>query len=150
MKTEDEKVFLRRTPQGFVPAYDRDVDLLSHIPVGAIVSTRPKRPRRVRRHRWWWALLNRVADSHPFYSRAEQVLTHLKMRTGWNRQNKNACELAMLAERVQEEWAQGREAIDFLDRLLVPAGPDEIITTIGRCIEIRHDVPNTVGKVAST
>ena len=83
MKTDDEKVFLRRTPQGFVPAYDRDVDLLSHIPVGAIVSTRPKRPRRIRRHRWWWALLNRVADSHPFYSRAEQVLTHLKMRTGW-------------------------------------------------------------------
>ena len=35
MKNEDEKVFLRRTPQGFVPAYDRDVDLLSHIPVGA-------------------------------------------------------------------------------------------------------------------
>ena len=83
MKTDDEKVFLRRTPQGFVPAYDRDVDLLAHIPVGAIVSTRPKRPRRVRRHRWWWALLQRVADSHAYYASAEQVLLHLKLRTGW-------------------------------------------------------------------
>lgn len=83
MADHEEKVFLKRTPQGFVPAYDRDADLLADIPVGAIVSTRPKRPRRVRRHRWWWALLQRVADSHPFYSRAEQVLTHLKLRTGW-------------------------------------------------------------------
>lgn len=79
---EQEKIFLRRTKAGFEPAYDRDADLLRDIPVGAVVSTVPKRPRNPRRLRWWWALLHKVAESHPFYSRAEQVALHLKYRTG--------------------------------------------------------------------
>lgn len=78
----DDKVFLKKVSGRLVPAWERDSDLLSRIPEGAVVSTTLKMPRKPRHHRWWWALMSRVADSHPFYSTAEQVCDHIKLRLG--------------------------------------------------------------------
>lgn len=78
----DEKVFLTKKGGRLVPAWERDSDLLSRIPEGTVVSTTLKRPRRPRHHRWWWALMSRVADSHPFYASPEQVCDHIKFRLG--------------------------------------------------------------------
>lgn len=80
--SDKEPIFLRRERAGLVPAYPRDAELLDAIPEGAVVSVQPKRPRSPRRHRWFWALCSKVAESHPYYATAEQVAEHLKYRTG--------------------------------------------------------------------
>jgi hypothetical protein len=78
----DEKVFLRKQGGRLVPAWAHDADLLARVPEGTVVSTALRRPRRPRHHRWWWALMTKVADSHPFYASSEQVCDHIKFRLG--------------------------------------------------------------------
>lgn len=79
----DEKIFLRRTEAGFVPAFDRDREMLSHIPLGAVISTIPKNPRNPRRLRWWWALVGKIAENHPTLLNGRAVTRELKHRLGY-------------------------------------------------------------------
>ena len=51
------QVYLRKTPQGFVPDTDRDWDAAKRFKLGAVVKAEITNPRNVRFFRKWWALV---------------------------------------------------------------------------------------------
>jgi len=58
-------------------------DLLSELPEGKDLTVTITRQRSQRQHRFFWALITKVAENHETYRRPEQLLLWIKIRLGY-------------------------------------------------------------------
>ena len=78
-----ERLVVRREFSRLVPVSSRDWDLLQQFPAGVEFAAQLSRPRSLRQHRFFWALLSKVIENHPHYTRPEQLLLWLKTKLGY-------------------------------------------------------------------
>lgn len=78
------KIAMRRTFRGLEPV---DPNALRHVKQDEIVTCEVKRPRSIRRHNWFWALVTTAHHNLPEhlaerYPSADMLMDELKVRTG--------------------------------------------------------------------
>jgi hypothetical protein len=80
--SNDEGVYLRRTPEGFVFASEYDKELGSRFTIGAIVRADIHQPRSGKHNRWYRALLRLVWQNQDHFASPEVLHKLLKYRLG--------------------------------------------------------------------
>ena len=67
----------------FIPAYDSDKELMSNIKVGEIYKYKFSKPRNIKFHRKFFALINLVYQNQEHYSSIEHLRRDLTIESGY-------------------------------------------------------------------
>lgn len=74
--------YFKKIGGALIPDDDATVDQLQKLKVGEVVRVEYKRPRNVKFHRKFMALVNLVFDNQEKYNNREALLTELKLQVG--------------------------------------------------------------------
>ena len=75
-------VFLRRTLRGFEPASDASAEALRKIKLGDVVRADVRRPRNVKMHNRYWALVAFIWQNQSHFATMEDLHEAIKFRVG--------------------------------------------------------------------
>ena len=81
--TASDSIIMRRHGDKLVPVAEWERERLLEIPEGRDLTVKVSRTRSPKQHRLFWALMQKVVDTHPYYVRAEQLVEWLKIRLGY-------------------------------------------------------------------
>jgi hypothetical protein len=77
------EIILKRTLRGFEPDDEHAGDYLRRVPLGSRVMCEVRRPRNLKQHRRFRALLNIVWAASGHWETPEELHDEIKFRTGW-------------------------------------------------------------------
>lgn len=112
------KAIFIRTAHGLSPDTDdeRSRDVLQGVPLGALVQVDVTRPRNIARHRLYWLLCGRIAQSITGNLTAENISDILKIETGHCKIIKGVRDLYKLPRSIAFHKMEEPEFAAFLDR----------------------------------
>lgn len=76
----EQKPLFTRTAFGLTPEGEAARELMNSIPIGSVIEVGITRPRNIRFHRLYWALMNAIAQA--IGAKAENVHDVVKLRSG--------------------------------------------------------------------
>lgn len=82
---KDDRPIFRRTYEGFLPANDMAQAFFAKCKLGELVTLEAKRPRRLRHHRLYFAILNLISDNSDPHITPDEALFFAKLASGTGR-----------------------------------------------------------------
>ena len=76
------ELIVRREQSRLVPVNGYDLELLSAIPMGKDLTAKLTMKRSLQQNRFYFAVLGKVVDNHPFYATSRALHVALKVRLG--------------------------------------------------------------------
>ncbi len=76
------KIFMRKSLNSLLPVDRMAEEALSKLKVGDVVQVEFAKPRNIKFHRWWWALMTIVSDNMDGDFSPEVVCEVIKIRVG--------------------------------------------------------------------
>jgi hypothetical protein len=79
---------MRRTPRGFEPVAEFDVEAMERYAIGSTVEVSVRQRRSSPHHRLYWSVLSKVVENCEDWSSAEQLHDAIKLQLGYTERMK--------------------------------------------------------------
>ena len=137
------KIFMKKSLNSLLPMDRMADEALSKLKVNDVVQVEFAKPRNIKFHRWWWALMTIVADNMDGDFSPEVVCEVIKVRVGHVtvvRTKKGECFIPQSISFAKMDETQFREFVDKAIKVIV----SEIIPGVNSD-GLRAEVENILG-----
>ena len=111
-------ILTRLSNNSFLPAHNSDYDKLKRIKPGDIVQCEIKKPRNLKFHRKFFALMNMVYDNQEIFESLDDLRYFLTMKAGFNKRVMTNKGEMILPKSIRFSKMDEHEFSELYDRIL--------------------------------